>query len=75
MGQLREEAATKNAEVLELRGRNEVVTLERDILQMELASPRNLLQSAKKEIVALLASKPAAKENASLNKKDTATAN
>ncbi|XP_019257828.1 PREDICTED: uncharacterized protein LOC109236053 [Nicotiana attenuata] len=69
------EVVAKDAEVLELRGQHEAVASERDLLRTELSSTRDLLQSAKKEVVALVAAKSAAKADASSYKKDAATAN
>ncbi|XP_019254557.1 PREDICTED: uncharacterized protein LOC109233222 [Nicotiana attenuata] len=73
--QLREEAATKDAEILKLKGQNEAVTLERDLLRAELASTQDLLRSAQKEAAALSMAKFEGKENASSYMKDSATAN
>lgn len=75
MGRLQEEAATKDAEILELRGQNEAVASERDILWSELASTWDLLQSAQKEAAILSADKSEAKEDASSYMKYVATAN
>ncbi|XP_070008244.1 uncharacterized protein [Nicotiana sylvestris] len=71
----KEEVATKNAEILELRGKNEVVTSDRDLLQSELALIQGLLRSAQKEAVALSVAKYEAEENASSYMKDVATMN
>ncbi|XP_070008265.1 uncharacterized protein [Nicotiana sylvestris] len=75
MGRLQEEVAAKNAEIIELRGQNEVVASERDILRSELASTQDILQSAQKEAVALSVAKSEAEEDASSYRKDTATTN
>ncbi|XP_070019366.1 uncharacterized protein [Nicotiana sylvestris] len=68
-------AAVKDAEILELRGQNEAVASERDILRAELASSLDLLQIAQKEFAALSVTKSEAEEDASSYRKDAATVN
>ncbi|XP_070004691.1 uncharacterized protein [Nicotiana sylvestris] len=75
VGQLQEEVAANNAEILELRGQNEAVTSERYLLRSELASIHGLLQTAQKEAATLSAAKSEAEENASSYMKDAATTN
>ncbi|XP_070022621.1 uncharacterized protein [Nicotiana sylvestris] len=75
VGRLQEEATVKDAEILELRGQNEVMASKRDILRSELASTWDLLQSARKEATALSAAKYEAEKDASSYRKHAATAN
>ncbi|XP_019226845.1 PREDICTED: vimentin-like [Nicotiana attenuata] len=75
VGQLWEEAASKDVEILKLKGQNDIVTSERDLLRAELASTQDLLRSVQKEAVALTIAKSEAEENASSYMKDAATAN
>ncbi|XP_070012998.1 uncharacterized protein [Nicotiana sylvestris] len=75
VGQLHQEVAAKETEILELKRQNEVVTSERDLLRGELASTQDLLRSAQKEATALSMAKSKAKEHASSYKRDATTAN
>nr|XP_009799679.1 PREDICTED: uncharacterized protein LOC104245718 [Nicotiana sylvestris] len=75
MGQLREEVAAKDAEILELKRQNGAVTSERDLLRGELTSTQKFLQNAKKEVAALSVAKAEAVKDASSHKRDAATAN
>ncbi|XP_070015648.1 uncharacterized protein [Nicotiana sylvestris] len=69
------EVAAKDAEILELRRQNEIMTLERDLSRGELASNQALLRSTQKEVTALYVAKAGTDEDASSYKRDTVTAN
>ncbi|XP_070019904.1 intracellular protein transport protein USO1-like [Nicotiana sylvestris] len=75
VGQLQEEVAAKDAEILELKRQNEVVISDRDLLRGELASTQGLLQSSKEEVTVLSVAKAEADEDASSYKIYATTVN